>query len=1000
MVKKNINHRISETIRETTILIDEVIRNSNRIYSVYLNTLLNDTAVIENFNNRDRDALYTAVLPFHKQLKSKNIYYSNMHFHLPSGISFLRMHKPKEYGDDLKLIRPIIIQVHKTQKSVFGYEVGKHGLFFRVAKPIFFNSQYIGALELGIKAEEVAMNIKRILNVDVARVIANNLLNDAFRTYCKNEIIVQGFSVNPYGNSAIFKELLPAIDLPQLVTNNISKNNKNHLIFDAGDLKNYLGQSLAHLLVVQNFSETMIEYKTFIRNSIYLTLILVGCAFLILQLSFGVYINKIIELNKTLEKRVKERTKDLESVTDQLKSTNAELFQIFNTAADGMRVIDLNFKILRVNDTFAKIMDQDKEQLENQLCHTDFQGAFCHSPDCTLKRIQNGEQHLEITVDKEIKPGEKRSFLLTATPYKSSTGELLGVVENFKDITEHQNIFMALKENERYLKAIMDTVQAGVIVTDEKNPLIIDANPYALKMIGCGKTDLKKLSIRDHFSLEKPWIDHVLSTDETIEKEGYTLTTTSGETRSIRLSMARTKVKGKNYLVQSFSDMTDVKQMIEKQIVDIHKAKAVMDLVNPAPLQYIELSQKQRLFTDSVSVPCNAEGGDHFFIHHLCEQKSPKTIISLKDQSGHEVNCILRSIYTDLLHNHTIFSNPKADLDTIITQLNRQLCQSGFFNADDFFTTINCEIDHKNLILKYISAGHPPFLLIRDKKVTALPETGTGQDHLPIPFLADTQYVSSSVQLKENDLLLFYTDGLSEMTLNHLNRILTIQELVKIAQTVVNQEVDDTGETMPVSILVERLLETVAKLSCETVYPNKNGKKAKNTSQDDVTLIGIEVETLKPILQETICPENSKNISKTITSCLESLFGQAENRPYSHLKNRITMILEEAIVNAWKHGNKKSKEKSITICCYSHNDFVFHIIDQGDGFGHHILPDPTSQTNIEKPSGRGLFIIRHFSDHVQWKENGKHIIIVLKKIKELDDRETIKDEIFKIRLWE
>ncbi len=1000
MYKTSMSGGISETTRVTAVLIDDVIQTSNQVYSIHLNNILNDHRILSAFARRDRKELFAAALPFHTALKNENPYYSNMHFHLPDGFSFLRLHKPKEYGDDLRQIRPIIMKVHQEKKSVYGYEVGKHGLFYRVAKPVFFRGRYIGALELGIKAEQAAANIEQVLNLYAARMIRDDRLNESFRGYCKNEIRVHGMSVNPYDHKRLFFNLLHSIDPAQLSSMNLKFNNKDYVVFKSGNLKDYQNRTVARFLIVRDITTLMAGYQSFLFKSVWLTLILIVCAYIILRFSFGVYVQKIITLNKTLEKRVRNRTKDLEEVTDQLKATNAQLSQIFNTAADGMRVIDRNFQIIRVNDTFAKLMGKDKEVLENQYCHENFKGAFCHSPDCTLKRIINGEKFLEINVDKKLESGEIHSFLLTATPYISPSGQLLGVVENFKDITEHRKMFLALKDHERYLNAVMGTVQAGVIITDEKSARIIDANPFALKMIGCSKSQLKNSNIRDHFSVEKEWIERSVNQEDTIEKEDFILTTATGRQLNIRLSRAKARIKGKKYLVQSFSDISDVKRLIKKQMVDIRKAKSIMDLINPTTFRYAELPNDQRLFTTVLSIPCNAEGGDHFFVHHLKDPDHPKTVVSLKDQSGHEVNCILRSIYTDIVHHWVMFRQTGAVMDQVITRLNHLLCESGFFEPDDFFTLLNVEIDHKTLMLQYISAGHPPFLLIRNKRVMVVPETGREVSHLPIPFLENARYVSTAVQLEKNDQLIFYTDGLSEMPVRLQGPALTAQQMVELTQGLLDAHYSGTSNLMPVSDVMLNLLDAVAGLSREIVKLNPDREKYQNTSDDDVTLMGVELETLDQSLFRAIRPETSEDISAGIEDFVQMIFQHKENQAYLHLKNRMTMILEEAVVNAWKHGNKKAPDKDIVLGFKSSNDFVFQVIDQGEGFDYRELPDPRSPENIDRSSGRGLFIVRHFSDHVVWKNNGSHIIISLKKIKEPDDREKAGDIFSDFTLWE
>ena len=75
---------------------------------------------------------------------------------------------------------------------------------------------------------------------------------------------------------------------------------------------------------------------------------------------------------------------------EMTKHAYIELNQIFQTAADGMRLIDRNFNILRVNEMFAKLIGLDRDEAVGKKCYDVFCGPQCHTPDCSLKQIFNG----------------------------------------------------------------------------------------------------------------------------------------------------------------------------------------------------------------------------------------------------------------------------------------------------------------------------------------------------------------------------------------------------------------------------------------------------------------------------------------------------------------------------------------------------------------------------------------------------------------------------------
>ncbi|MEW6182086.1 MAG: PAS domain S-box protein [Bacillota bacterium] len=120
---------------------------------------------------------------------------------------------------------------------------------------------------------------------------------------------------------------------------------------------------------------------------------------------------------------------------EAIKLACLELNQIFSTAADGMRVVDKEFNVLRVNERFCAMAGISMSESLGNKCYEVFRGAVCHSLDCPLNRILLGEERVEYDVEKERKDGNKILCTLTATPFRGPDGELVGIVENFRDIT-------------------------------------------------------------------------------------------------------------------------------------------------------------------------------------------------------------------------------------------------------------------------------------------------------------------------------------------------------------------------------------------------------------------------------------------------------------------------------------------------------------------------------------------------------------------------------------
>lgn len=94
---------------------------------------------------------------------------------------------------------------------------------------------------------------------------------------------------------------------------------------------------------------------------------------------------------------------------------------------------------------------------------------------------------------------------------------------------------------------------------------------------------------------------------------------------------------------------------------------------------------------------------------------------------------------------------------------------------------------------------------------------------------------------------------------------------------------------------------------------------------------------------------------------------------------RIRVSMVEAINNAIIHGNSLNKNKIVTIslsCLKEKNAIRIKVEDEGNGFNHLAdRKDPTSPSEIEKPNGRGLFLIEKLSNRVHYLNNGKTILM-------------------------
>lgn len=90
--------------------------------------------------------------------------------------------------------------------------------------------------------------------------------------------------------------------------------------------------------------------------------------------------------------------------------------------------------------------------------------------------------------------------------------------------------------------------------------------------------------------------------------------------------------------------------------------------------------------------------------------------------------------------------------------------------------------------------------------------------------------------------------------------------------------------------------------------------------------------------------------------------------------NKTYLCISEAVINAIKHGNKNDLNKQVSIIAECNNEEIdIQIEDEGEGFDINNVNNPTLKENINKESGRGIFIIKNLSDKIEYNEKGNQV---------------------------
>jgi anti-sigma regulatory factor (Ser/Thr protein kinase) len=280
------------------------------------------------------------------------------------------------------------------------------------------------------------------------------------------------------------------------------------------------------------------------------------------------------------------------------------------------------------------------------------------------------------------------------------------------------------------------------------------------------------------------------------------------------------------------------------------------------------------------------------------------------------------------------------------------------FAEDDFVTGLTLELDHTNLQLQFVSCGHPPMFLVRHAEVMALPvENGPGRN-LPLGSLGGVVFEVGHHQLLPGDRLVLFTDGLLELGKSRRGTVLSVEEVRGIIESLVRR-----SPGLPVRTLVRNLLDAV------------NGSQGRDSlvgPPDDVTVLGVELEPDAGAGEVVFHPAGLRELDQAVKETWWRLMREWGIEPGTLPQMRL--LLDEAVTNAWRHGNQQNPRMPITVRWGQQNGYSIVVDDAGSGFEVRRLPDPRSPGGLPQEFGRGVFLIRNSCEWAGWKKGGTRLV--------------------------
>ncbi|HZX31433.1 MAG TPA: methyl-accepting chemotaxis protein, partial [Rhodocyclaceae bacterium] len=207
-----------------------------------LSALVASTPLVqEKFASGDRKVISELFIPGFKTL-SADYGIEQFQFHTPPATSWLRVHKPEKFGDDLSAFRSTVVYTNRTQKPAHGLEGGVAGLGARGMVPVMSSGKHVGSVEFGLTfGQPFFDHFKAENDIEAGLHVPDK---DKFKTMAAT------FGKEPLlGNEALQKALAgePQLDHRQI-------NGKYHAVY-AAPVKDYSGKAIGVIEIAMDSSD-------------------------------------------------------------------------------------------------------------------------------------------------------------------------------------------------------------------------------------------------------------------------------------------------------------------------------------------------------------------------------------------------------------------------------------------------------------------------------------------------------------------------------------------------------------------------------------------------------------------------------------------------------------------------------------------------------------------------------------------------------------------------
>jgi len=224
----------------------QVVKESfNTITTILNNTLLHDPKVLsilqEAKHTQDKDKLallrqelYKKMQPHFQNLQKFGV--NIILFSFENNKTFLRVHKPNKFDDNLSKVRYSFTYVNSNKTKVSGFEEGKISHAFRNILPLFYKGEYLGSVDISFSSQSIQEKMKALHKVDTHFIVNKHIFNSNIWQAQKKVKYVQSiehkdflFTLTPSQSTNAFSQ--EKLEITKALQTEIAKNIKNNTAF-------------------------------------------------------------------------------------------------------------------------------------------------------------------------------------------------------------------------------------------------------------------------------------------------------------------------------------------------------------------------------------------------------------------------------------------------------------------------------------------------------------------------------------------------------------------------------------------------------------------------------------------------------------------------------------------------------------------------------------------------------------------------------------------------